>query len=119
MNHQAPYSSCGEYSNDGTDGGLDLRWVAAPGADLVLSGHSHVYERLARASYADGGTIPYIVIGTSGAPLQGNCGIALPGQQKAIYGAFGALRVEISEATLVVTYVLEDGGVADALTLTK
>ena len=119
VNHEAPYSSCGEYSYDGDGGRGDFRWIGASSADLVLSGHSHVYERLARASYDDGGLLSYVVMGTSGAPLQGNCGVALPGQQKAIYGAFGALRLTIDEKSLVVEYVLEDGGVGDTLTLTK
>ena len=108
VNHQAPYSSCGEYSSEGTDGNVD-----SPKADAVLSGHSHVYERL------DSGTIPYVVIGASGAPLQGNCGVKLTGQQKAIYGAFGALRLDVGATSLGVTFMEEDGGVGDTLTVQK
>ena len=119
VNHEAPYSSCGEYSYDGDGGRTDLRWIAAAGADLVLSGHSHVYERLARANYDGTATIPYVVMGASGAPLQGNCGVALAGQKKAIYGSFGALRLSISETSLSVDFVVEDGGLGDTLTLTK
>lgn len=119
VNHQAPYSSCGEGSNDGNDGSVDLRWVAAAKADVVLSGHSHVYERLARGNYDDSGTIPYVVMGVSGAPLQGNCGAKLSGQQKAIYGAFGALRLDVTSSSLTMTFVEEDGGAGDTITLTK
>ncbi|HEY1954636.1 MAG TPA: metallophosphoesterase [Polyangiaceae bacterium] len=119
VNHEAPYSSCGEYSYDGDGGREDFRWIGAAGADLVLSGHSHVYERLQRGNFDDGGPQPYVVMGASGAPLQGNCGVKLPGQQKAIYGTFGALRLAITSSSLVVHFVAEDGGVADTLTLTK
>ena len=119
VNHEAPYSSCGEFSYDGTGGREDFRWIAAAGADVVLSGHSHVYERLLERNAVDAGPIPYVVIGASGAPLQGDCGVARAGQQKAIYGSFGALRLAVTAKSLAIEFAVEDGGVRDALTLTK
>ncbi len=119
VNHQAPYSSCGEFSYDGTGGRPDYRWIAAAKTDLVLSGHSHVYERLSEPPFSGIGEIPYVVIGASGAPLQASCSHVLQGQKKAVYGVFGALKLEITTTRLTLTFFAENGGVQDTLTLSK
>ena len=56
--HLPPYSS-------GYQGSVDwMRWpFAAWGADVVLSGHDHLYERLE----VDG--IPYVINGLGGGPI--------------------------------------------------
>jgi hypothetical protein len=113
FNHQAPYSSCGEYSTPG------LRWIAIDGIDAVFSGHSHVYERLLEPNATGSAMVPHVVIGASGAPLQGNCGTRLPGQQSAVYRVFGAVRMDVTAHMLRAAFIGTDGVERDSLTLVR
>jgi hypothetical protein len=63
--HHSPFSS------DATHGGTSIsRWpFEAWGADAVLSGHAHTYERIMRDDNNDGYEIPYFVVGNSGRSL--------------------------------------------------
>ncbi len=63
--HEPPYSS-------GTTHGpqVALRWLFEQwGADAVLTGHEHNYERLLKDDNADGIDLPYFVNGAGGAGL--------------------------------------------------
>ncbi len=113
FNHQPPYSSCGHGSNPAN------RWLAAPGVDVVFSGHDHSYERLEEPNASSSATITYVVVGTSGGPLQFGCSNALSGQQKAIYGKFGAVKLEVTPSTLVASFCDLAGVVGDSFTLRK
>ena len=103
--HHAPHSS-------GLHGGLPaMRWPYADwGADLVLAGHDHDYERLV----VDG--LPYVVVGTSGAALRKFVTEA-PGSQRGHADGFGALRIEASASALTVDFVDDGGARIDRLTL--
>ena len=103
--HHAPHSS-------GLHGGLPaMRWPYADwGADLVLAGHDHDYERLV----VDG--LPYVVVGTSGAALRPFVTEA-PGSQRGHADGFGALRIEASASALTVDFVDDGGARIDRLTL--
>ncbi len=98
--HAAPYSS-------GTHGSSSMRWpFAAWGADAVLAGHDHVYERLA----VDG--IPYIVNGLGGSVIY-NFDTPLPESLVRYNGDFGAMRVEASLGSLVFDFYSRDGTLRD------
>jgi tartrate-resistant acid phosphatase type 5 len=113
FNHHAPYSSCGELSSP------DWRWVEGPKVDVSYSGHSHVYERLLEPNADQSATIPYVVNGASGAPLESDCGNVLPGQQKAVYGAHGAVKVVVTSTSLTSTFYDINGNALDTFTITK
>ena len=98
--HAAPYSS-------GTHGSGSMRWpFAAWGADAVLAGHDHVYERLA----VDG--IPYIVNGLGGSVIY-NFDTPLPESLVRYNSDFGAMRVEASLGSLVFDFYSRDGTLRD------
>lgn len=80
--HHAPYSS-------GRHGSTEyMRWpFKSWGADAVLTGHDHVYERL----IVDG--IPYFVNGVGGGEIY-NFETILPESQARFNQDFGAMRVE-------------------------
>jgi tartrate-resistant acid phosphatase type 5 len=99
--HHPPYSS-GEHGSS-----AHMQWPFAKwGANLVLSGHDHTYERLAIDQ------IPYVVIGTSGKHLY---------QFKKIDShsvvrdntEHGFLWVEEQEGALAIKYMHADGKVID------
>ena len=101
------------YSNGATHGSSTaLRWdFKGMGADLVLNGHSHNYERLV----VDG--LPYVVCGASGTSLVGFSGTTHTVVQ---YSALhGACRVTSGCDSLVLDFVNTAGVVVDTLTLTK
>ena len=103
--HHAPYSS-------GPHGGTAaLRWPYKQwGADLVLAGHDHDYERFS----IDG--LPYIVNGLGGAvfyPL----GTPTDGSVARFNDAAGALFIEADASTLRARFQTSDGRQVDALTL--
>jgi len=105
--HHAPYSS-------GPHGGTD--WAQWPyddwGADAVLAGHDHTYERL---EY-DG--IPYFVNGAGGSVLYHFEDIQLNSQVR--YNAeFGAMLVEVTSTSMNFQFVTTSGVVVDQVTVGK
>jgi tartrate-resistant acid phosphatase type 5 len=103
--HHAPYSSGPHGSN------VALRWpYKAWGADLVLTGHDHDYERFS----IDG--LPYIVNGLGGAvfyPL----GAPAEGSVARFNEAAGALFIEADATSLHARFRTADGRQIDSLTL--
>lgn len=99
--HHPPFSS-------GLHGSSDwMQWpYAAWGADLVLAGHDHSYERLAH----DG--IPYIVNGVGGGALYA-LGSPIAGSQVQFDGEYGALLIEVDRTSLRIQFMLVDGSVVD------
>lgn len=91
-----------------------LRWpFAAWGADLVLSGHAHVYERL----WAEG--IPYVVNGLGGHSIYEFDETPRPESQVRFNEDFGALLIEASAARLEGQFVTRSGAVVDTFALTR
>jgi tartrate-resistant acid phosphatase type 5 len=77
ITHYAPYSSSGSY--------MHTRWPYSQwGADIVLSGHSHNYERLFINQF------PYIVNGAGGSSLH-PMGSPVAGSQVRIDDKYGAM----------------------------
>jgi tartrate-resistant acid phosphatase type 5 len=105
--HHAPYSS-GPHGST-----TDLRWpYKAWGADLVLAGHDHDYERF------DIDGLPYVVNGLGGAvfyPL----GTPAAGSVARFNERAGALFVEADATSLRARFQAVDGRPIDAFTLSK
>lgn len=103
--HHAPYSSGVHQGNTA------LRWpFGAWGADLVLTGHDHHYERLV----VDG--LPYIVNGVGGASLRTFAEEEL-GTQRGTPHVFGAMFVEADPQRMTLSFVSAGGGLVDRVTL--
>jgi hypothetical protein len=103
--HQGNWGSVGAFWNDLYDAG----------ADVVLSGHEHSYERFARqtpwAKISWWG-LHQFVVGTGGARL---LGFAAPKQnsQVRIGDAYGVLELVLHPASYEWRFVSEDGAVLD------
>ncbi len=86
--HHAPYSSGDHGSN------VYMQWPYKDwGADAVLAGHDHIYERLMVNN------LPYFVNGIGGAELYGY-GTILPESQVRFNQDFGAMRVEAGSTSI-------------------
>jgi glucose/arabinose dehydrogenase len=89
-----------------------MQWPFAEwGADVVLAGHDHVYERLT----IDG--IPYIVNGLGGYPSRYFFFQQLEGSQFQYRAGHGALRVVADETTLAFEMITVDGEFVDGVTV--
>jgi tartrate-resistant acid phosphatase type 5 len=102
--HHSPYSS-------GSEG--ESEWMQWPfkdwGADLVLSGHSHAYERLSI------GGLAYVVNGAGGDPLPFQETVS--GSLVRKTGIAGALLIEANEFAMTLQYQTIDGRVVDTMTM--
>lgn len=105
--HHPPYSS-------GLHGSSDwMQWPFADwGAQLVISGHDHIYERIER----DG--ITYVVNGLGGAEARYGRGLfAAEGSQLFFNQDYGAMLVEADGARLRLQFITVGGEVVDDVTL--
>lgn len=104
--HHPPYSS--DTSHGST---TDLRWPFNQwGADAVISGHAHTYERILR----DG--IVYFVNGLGGAPRYA-FGPPVRGSAVRYNADWGAQKVTISDTSLTFAFYNVGGGLIDTYTL--
>ncbi|MEJ2757563.1 MAG: metallophosphoesterase [Anaerolineales bacterium] len=103
--HHSPYSS-------GYNGPVTyMRWPFQEwGADLVLSGHDHDYERL------QVNDLLYIVQGLSGGQLY-PLGEKVPESQFRFAGEYGALLAEATPDSISITFITIQGEVIDNYTL--
>ena len=103
--HHAPFSS-------GSHGPtLASQWpYAAWGADAVLAGHDHTYERLLQ----DG--IPYFVNGLGGQTIYG-FGTIQPGSMRRYNGDYGAMQLDADTENLTFKFITRTGLVVDSFTL--
>jgi glucose/arabinose dehydrogenase len=104
--HHAPYSSA-------THGNTD--WMQWPfqqwGADAVLAGHDHVYERIVREG------LPYFTIGSSGNPSLYWFTSQVEGSQVRYRDDHGALLVTASEQEITVVFQNRSSEIIDAYQL--
>ena len=106
--HHAPYSSGVTHGST-----TWLRWpFAAWGADVVLSGHEHNYERLV----VDG--IPYFVNGLGGGTIYPIVN-SLPESQFRYFANYGAMRVDASQAQMSFRFYDRTGTLIDSVQMTK
>jgi hypothetical protein len=106
--HHPPYSS------DSVHGSTDaLQWpFAAWGADAVLSGHAHTYERVMRNG------IPYFVNGLGGAPRY-DFKTPIPGSVVRYQSDWGAQRVTVTGTMLDFRFYTVTGALKDDFSLTS
>ncbi len=103
--HYAPYSS-GLYGPN-----PELQWPFEQwGADAILSGHDHVYERIIH------GAVPYFITALGGESRY-DLGIALPESQFFYSADDGALIVTACAASLRFEFHTVNSGIVDAHTV--
>ena len=109
--HHAPYSSSDVHGSIKA-----IQWPYQDwGADAVLSGHDHVYERILQDGF------PYFVNGLGGRSRY-DFGEVVPGSEVRYQDNFGAMLVEASEdSVLFEFYALEDDSptLIDSYTITR
>jgi hypothetical protein len=103
--HHSPYSSGSEGSS------MWMQWPFGDwGADLVLGGHSHAYERLSE------GGLTYIVNGAGSVPAAFQRRI-VSGSVVRNTGVAGALLIQANELAMTLQYQTIDGKVVDTVTI--
>jgi tartrate-resistant acid phosphatase type 5 len=105
--HYPPYSS-------GLHGSTDwARWPYKEwGADVVLSGHDHTYERL------EEGGLTYFVNGVGGGAIYNFTNI-LDGSQMRYNADYGAMRIEVTDSYLHIEFITQAGELVDSFELNK
>ncbi len=83
------------------------------GADIVLSGDSHFYERF------EVNDLPYIVCGSGGATPANFSGVPVDGSLVRYNAKYGGLICEATRSSLSIEFRNTDDTVVDSLTLTK
>lgn len=86
---------------------------AAWGADIVLSGDSHFYERLEVDDF------PYIICGLGGAPKNGFNAVPVDGSLVRYNTKYGALKCTVTCDSFKFEFYNTDGDLIDSLELTK
>lgn len=105
--HHPPYSSARHGSSP------TMRWpFEAWGAEAVLAGHDHTYERLTI------GRTPYLVVGLGGAP-EYEFNDFLPESAKHFNVRHGALLGQATPESLTLTFYTVDGERIDDFSLTR
>ena len=106
--HHAPYSSGVQHGST-----TWMRWPFKDwGADVVLAGHEHTYERL----LVDG--LPYFVDGLGGGPIY-NFGSALPESRFRYDADYGAMRVTVTQTEMNFEFDNRKGELIDTYKLAK
>lgn len=106
--HHAPYSS-GRHGSETT-----MQWPYAQwGADAVLAGHDHHYERIER----DGAV--FLVNGLSGSPKVYPIGAPIEGSQVRFNETHGALFANATATRLSFSFVTGGGKTIDTVELTQ
>jgi hypothetical protein len=105
--HHPPYSS-GPHGS-----AYEMRWpFEAWGADAVLTGHDHVYERF------EVGTIPYFTVGLGGASIYDFVTV-LPETRMQYNAEYGAMRVTVDRTGMTFEFVNALGTVIETFTYAK
>ena len=103
--HHAPYSSASHGSNTA------MRWpFSSWGADAVISGHDHTYERI----FADG--IVYFVNGLGGHSIY-NFNTPVSGSQVRYNDDYGAMRVDANDTAITFEFISLSGDIIDSYTI--
>ncbi len=104
--HHPPYSSDRVHGST-----TSMRWpFASWGADVVLSGHAHTYERVMRSG------IPYFVNGLGGAPRYA-FKAAIPGSVVRYRADWGAQKVTVGGTTMTFEFYNVHGALEDRYVL--
>ncbi len=104
--HHAPFSSANHGSNS------TMQWnYAGWGADAVLAGHDHTYERIGRNG------IPYFVNGLGGRSIY-NFNTPIAGSEVRYNADYGAMIVDATDAEMTFQFLNVSGTVIDTYTVT-
>lgn len=107
--HHAPYSSGKKHGND-----VETQWpYAAWGANAVMAGHDHTYERLLIDN------IVYFVNGLGGRQKIYSFGDPIPGSVVRYNQDYGAMRVDAGESCVSFSFYNRSGEQIDSYTLTR
>ncbi len=112
ISHSPPYSSGGENTES-------MRWPFEDwGADAVLSGDDHFYERVLRDDNKDNIDMPYFITGLGGRSMVG-FGDPIEGSAVRFNGNFGTMKITASETEILFEfYSIDDSSTpVDAYTL--
>jgi hypothetical protein len=105
--HHSPYASDTHHGSI-----VRMQWPYRDwGIDAVLSGHSHIYERLE----VDG--LPYLVNGLGGTDDIYEIGTPVAGSLVRYNDDFGAIRADACEASLSFQFIARDGSVIDSVAI--
>ncbi len=106
--HNPPYSSGDRHVGEGAH----MRWPWNDwGFDLVFSGDDHIYERVVN------GGVTYIVNGLGGVDIHGLVNIPVAGSEVRFASAHGAVRVDVFDDRMEVSFITVDGIVVDTFTI--
>lgn len=103
--HHAPYSSGGHGSN------TTMQWdYASWGADAVLAGHDHTYERISQNG------IPFFVNGLGGRSIY-DFGTTAPGSEFRYNDDYGAMLIEATPESMTFEFMSVSGALIDSYTI--
>ncbi|MDB4271054.1 metallophosphoesterase [bacterium] len=106
--HHAPFSSADRHGSD-----PQMQWpFNIWGADAVIAGHDHTYERLQI------GGIPYFVTGLGGLSVR-NFGTPVAGSQVRYNGDFGSMFGEATNTSLIFRFINVQGELIDTYKIQK
>ncbi|MCJ7823943.1 MAG: metallophosphoesterase [Anaerolineales bacterium] len=106
--HHAPFSSSDNHGST-----TELQWPFETwGADAVLAGHDHTYERLTVSG------IPYFVNGLGGMSIY-DFGTPIAGSEVRYNGDYGAMLVVADETDITYQFINRSGQVMDTYSRTK
>ncbi len=106
--HNPPYSSGDRHIGDGAH----MQWPWADwGFDLVMSGDDHIYERIEREG------VVYLVNGLGGVDIHGLVDTPVEGSVVRYADNYGAVRVDVFDDRLEVSFIAVDGTVVDTFTI--
>jgi len=109
VGHHPPYSSSSTHGSS-----TAMRWpYASWGADLVLNGHDHTYERV------QVGGLPYVVNGLGGASRYGFSSAPVSGSLVRYNANWGAMKLTVTGTTLTGDFIAIDGATPDHFVLTN
>jgi hypothetical protein len=101
------------YSSGPHGSSVNMQWpFEAWGADVVLAGHDHVYERF------EVGTIPYFTVGLGGAAPYAFV-TSLPETRHQYNSDFGALRATVSRRGMLFEFFDANGTLVDSFSARK
>jgi 3',5'-cyclic AMP phosphodiesterase CpdA len=103
--HHPPFSSRTSWSN--------LQWPFRQwGADVVVSGHAHIYERILKDGF------PYLICGLGGESL-GSFSTAIEGSMVRFGSDYGALKVTADANSITFQMITRAGVVIDTYTISR
>ena len=110
---QIVYFHHAAYTSTSRGNSTYMQWPFAQwGADAVMSGHDHTYERLSISG------IPYFVDGLGGASL-GSFSTPIAGSQVRYASNYGAMLIDANDTSVTYQFITRTGVVIDTYTVTN